>query len=336
MSAATAIRKVEQPFKIFVGNADAPKVIHAGNIGPGKTTIKNGESIIELGFTGGDESFPNYWEAYARRTINGKHEIDGVPVDITNPKYTGELEFLDSKQPGGMIVHCRYVKGVNSLDYLYQVNRLNIISKEKDEQNLMIILSRGEHEIDPAKDAMYALAIKVHPMNTNSKNRTERYKNSMYKEVSLMDTNVKEVKEIQSEYQAMKIVNESATSFAKLKVLHTVLSAEKEIPYNKSDENELFSTLVRYAKQSPEEVLRLVRKYKEDTTSVIEKTKSFNAFDTATNGTLKVGLIKKEVILDGLDVKGEAMIQYLFDNCLEPKNYDAINTLHQLSQTNFK
>lgn len=337
MSAAVSIKSVENPFKIFVGNADAPKVIHCGNIEPGKTTIKSGESIMELEFTGGDESFPNYWESYGVRLINGKrHEKDKAPIEPNDPLYKGEIEFLDPKDPDGVPIFCRYIKGLSSLDYQYQVSRLNQKTKEVDEENLMIILSRGEHSIDPAKDRAYALALKTHPMNASSKIRTDRYKNTMYKEVVLMDVNKKEAKEVTGAFDAVKLVNDSATSFAKLKVFHTILSVDKDIPYSKADENELYETLVVYANQNYKEVIERVRKYKENVTTAIEYAKSHNAFDTTTNGTLKIGLTRKEVLLDGLNCKGEDMIQYLFDTCLEPKTYDAIIVINQQSQTNFK
>ena len=337
MSAAVSIKSVEAPFKIFVGNPNAPTTIFRGNIEKGKTTIKSGEAMTEWDFVGGDESFPNYWEGWGRRVINGVAPGPGKPpIEANDPAYKGEIEFLDAKDPNGTIIYCRYVKGQSTLDYQYQINRLNIIPKEKDEENLMIVLPRGEHEIDPAKDKAYALALKVHPMNADSKTKTNRYTNSMYKEVVLMESQKKEVKAIQIDWEAKKIVNESADTFLKLKVLHTILSAKKEITYNKADENDLYDTLMLFANQSPQDVIDLVLKYKEDTTSIIEKTKSFNAFDTATNGTLKVGLIKKEVLLEDIDAKGEDMIQYLFDTCMEHKTFEAINRLHELSNTNFK
>lgn len=334
---ATSILKVEEPFKIFVGNPNAPKVIHAGNIDKGKTSIKSGESIMELEFIGGDESFPNYWEGWGRRVINGQAPATGKPpIEANDPSYKGEIEFLDPTDKNGTIIYCRYVKGQSTLDYQYQISRLNIIPKERDEENLMIVLPRGEHEIDPNKDRSYALALKIHPMNADSKNRMGRYGSTMYKEVKLMDTQKREVKYLQVDFEAKKIVNESSTSFSKLKVLHEVLSSGKEIKYNTSDENDLYETLMMFAHESPEEVIRLTQKYKENVSAVIEQAKSHNAFDTSTNGVLKVGGIKKEVLLDGIEAKGEEMIQYLFDSCLDPKSSEAIKRLNELSHTQFK
>lgn len=334
---ASALTSVSEPFKIFVGDSKVNKVM-VGFPEKGMATIKDGTTVLEQEYNGGDVTFPNFWEAWGRRVIDGKPDEKGIPIEVTNPKYTGEIEFLDNKDPRGQIIYCRYVKGQNSLDYDYQTIRLGLVKKELDEQNLLLVISRGEHKIDPARDRAYALTMKVHPMNANSRYKTNRYTANLYKEVNVYETQQSSVKALDIDFEAKRYVKDSSSSFAKLKVLHTILSEGKEIAYDKSDETSLYDALMLFANSNPEEVIRLVNKYKMETTEVIEIAKSENAFDTAKNGELKVGKIKKEVLLSNIDsrYKGDDMIQYLFDNCFEPKVFDAINKLHELKTKNFK
>lgn len=334
---SNSVFTVNEPFKIFVGDNTVNK-ISMGFLDRGKATLREGTAISEIEYTGGDVTFPNYWEAWGRRVIGGKPNSDGTPIEVTNPKYTGEIEFLNANDNNGQVIYCRYVKGQLSLDYDYQTIRLGLVKKELDEQNLLLTLSRGEHKIDPNRDKAFALTLKIHPMNGDSKCKTGRYTNTLYKEVKVFETTQSSVKALDIDFEAKKTVKDSSSSFAKLKVLHAILSEDKEIKFDKSDESSLYDALMLFANESPEEVLRLVRKYKEQTSGVIEMAKSENAFDTATNGKLSVGSIKKTIILADIpkEHKGDNMIQYLFDNCLEPKAFEGINKLHELKNNNFK
>jgi len=310
--AVDPIISVTEPFKIFVGDNTINKV-YAGFLEPGKSSVKSGTSVEELEWQGGDISFPNFWEAWGRRIVNVKVKNDkgeekvvikdvnskGEPLTVNDLEYKGEVQFLDKDSDKGYIIYCRYITGQSSLDYDYQVLRLNLIPKEKDEKNLMFNLERGEHKINPVRDRAYALALKVHPMNVNSRYKTSRYQSTLYKEVNVYDTKKSTVRELDLDFEAKTIVKGSSASFAKLKVLHTVLCDGQEIKYDASDDNSLYDALMLFANEKPAEVLRLVSKYKEQVSKAIAIVQAHDEFDCKKDGTIALGGASKKIWMTG-------------------------------------
>ncbi len=350
MASASPILSVTEPFKIFVGD-NSVNELYAGFLEAGKTTVKGGTSMERLEWQGGDVSFPNYWEAWGRRVVNVKAKnpkgedvmvtkdvnSKGEPLTVTDLEYKGEIEFLDQNSDKGYIIYCRYITGQSSLDYDYQTMRLNLVTKEKDEKNLMFNLERGEMKINPVKDRAFALAIKVHPMNADSRYKTSRYQSTIYKEVNVYESNKSNVKALDLDFEAKRVVKASSSSYARLKVLHTVLSDGQEIKYDSSDENALYDALMLYANEQPAEVLRLFAKYKEGVSGVISMIQAHNDFDFKKDGTIALGNTSKKIWMT--DVKGkneDEMVQSIFSNALEPEYYDKINELFNYKAQNYK
>lgn len=330
-----SLLSVNEPFKIFVGDPSINKMYY-GYPENGMATLKNGTSLGEMEYTGGMEAFPNYWEAWGRRVIDGKPLADGTSIEVTHKDYKGEIEFLDANNKNGYPLYCRYIRGQQSIDYQYQITRLGLIPKEKDEENLMLMLDRGEHNIIPQKDQAYALTMKVHPMNSNSVYRTSKSGNSIYKEVDVYETTKTEVKYIDDRFEAVKIIKDNSLTFAKLKAVHTVLTSEKELKYDTSDENDLYNVLMTFANNTPEEVLRLVAKHKEKVSSLIDKFVAYKAFDTTKNGTIGMGTTNKTLLINGLKGKGDDMVQQIFERCLEPEILEVLNKMYDYASKNFK
>ncbi len=333
--ASASIISVDQPFKIFVGDPSINKVYY-GYPEKGMAHLKNGTALGEMEYTGGMEAFPNYWEAWGRRVIKGKPNEDGTEIEVTNKDYVGEIEFLEPSNRLGHPIFCRYIRGQYSLDYQYQITRLNLVKKELDEENLMLMLDRGEHNIIPQKDMAYALAIKVHPMNGTSTFKASHYANSLYKEVDVFESTKSEVRNVDDRFEAIKIIKDHSKNFATLKAVHTVLSSEKEIKYDHSDENSLYNALMILADNAPEEVLRLVAKHKEKVSSLIDEFISYKAFDTTTKGVISMGITNKTKLLDNMEGKGDDMLQRIYERCLEPEILEAINKMYDYSSKNFK
>lgn len=346
---AAPILSVTEPFKIFVGD-NTVNELWAGQITAGKASAKEGTALERVEWQGGEMAFPNFWEAWGRRIVNVKQanakgemvsvtkdtNSKGEPITVTDPEYKGEIEFLDNKSDNGYIIYCRYITGQSSLDYDYQTLRLNLVTKEKDEKNLMITLERGEHKINPTRDRSYALALKVHPMNSNSTYKTGRYKQTMYKEVDPLDAQKSSVKHLDAMFEATSYVK-SCNTFAKLKVLHAVLSDGQEIKYDASNDNSLYESLMMYASETPDEVLRLVAKYKEGVSKVIEIIKAHNDFDCKKDGTIALGKTAKVIWMTDVAGKGEdEMLQTVFTKSLESEYYEKINELFEYKAKNFK
>ena len=329
---SASLISVKEPFKIFVGDPSIIKMFY-GYPEKGMAHLKNGTQLGEMEYTGGVDAFPNYWEAWGRRIINGKINEDGTQVEVTQKDYVGEIEFLEKGNKLGYPIYCRYLRGQSTLDYQYQTTRLQLAKKEVDEENMMINLDRGEHNIIPQRDMAYALAIKIHPMNANSPFSASNFANTIYKEVDVFESTKTEVKFIDNQFEAVKIIKDHSKNFAALKAVHTVLSAEKEIKYDASDENSLYNSLMIFANETPEEVLRLVARHKERVSSLIDKFISYKAFDTTTKGKIGMG---KTLLLDNVEGKGDDMLQQIFERCLEPEILEALNKMHDYASKNFK
>ena len=96
-----------------------------------------------------------------------------------------------------------------------------------------------------------------------------------------------------------------------------------------------------YANTNPIEFNKYIEDYKYEVNNLIEIGKSHEIFDTTKNGVINFGAdgaVKKVTLLDGIpsEFKGELMLQYVYENCLEPKVVTAINKLKDFIKENIK
>lgn len=325
-----SIISVTEPFKIIFGNGK-PLFLQSGFLERGNASIKSGEPIVEVEAKGGDYFVPTFFEAWGRRVINGKPiNKQGLPVQVSDLDYVGDIEFLKPTDTDGYLIQCRYMPESSSLDYQFQIIRQSLPNKENDKGYTPLVYERGEHTIDPSKNKTLALCLKVNPYNETNKLKMPRYTQSFYSEIIKYDVANKTMLKSDISFEAVKLIKESADDYAKVELLFNIIEEGGVIEYDKKDENGKYKALRLLADENPEKILSLVDNYKNFINDIIEKTKSENLFDTTVNGTLKIGKTKKEILLDGIIdeyKKGEDMIQYLFDYCLTPKVYNAIQKL---------
>jgi len=285
----------------------------------------------------GNVIFPNPIMGWGRRLIrNSKGEIitPKESIDVTNREYHGDIDWLKWGDHNGHAIEARYIRNSTSLDYQYQVTRQGLKSKDVDEENNYLIYPSGLKEFNYDTEELLIQHLKIHQNNESSeyRNPDSAFPVSMFREVKSFNVQDVQVKEIDFRFDAGKLIRE-ANSFEKLKVLKSVLERSRsEIVYDETKENDLYETLILYAESSPKQVINTVRDFKADVSKLIELGRAYNAFDCTLNGTIWMTNPSKELLIEDVDAKGDDMLQWLFDNCLEPRVFNAIEKLNLYSQ----
>lgn len=324
---------VKDKYKVLMGGAEAGNTeVTVGFVEKGNATPKG--KHVKQPFKKGNCIFPNRTEAWGRRLIKGE-----VPktkggtagrVEPNNVDYIGEVEWLPYGTEGGYMIIARYKNGCSTLDYQYQL-RVGYAPYDKDEENNYVEFPAGMNEFEYEIDPILIEFLKIHHGNRDSKSKNPNSELDMYREVRVFDTKEQEVKEIDAEWEAVKIVKE-ANSFEKLDVLKKILGGVEAISYNPAKESSLYDNLVLFAKQRSEEFLSAINGYKKNISELVELSKSYEVFDLTTDKKVVLLKPKKEVLIDEADVKGENIPQWMYDNCLEPVVYNALERLMTYSK----
>lgn len=324
---------VKEKYKVLMGGAEAATTeVTVGFLEKGNATPKG--KHVKQPFKKGNCIFPNRTEAWGRRLMKGEvpktKQGQNGRVEPNNLDYTGEVEWMPYGTEGGYMIIARYKNGCSTLDYQYQL-RVGYPAYEKDEEHNYVEFPSGLNEFEYEIDPVLIEFLKIHHGNRDSKSKNPNSELDMYREVRVFDTKEQEVKEIDSEFDAVSIVK-SANSFEKLDVLKMILSGVEVISYNPSKESSLYDNLVLFAKQRSVEFLSAINGYKKNVSELVELCKSFEVFDLTTDNTVVILKPKKEVLIEEVKVKGEDIPQWMFDNCLEPVVYKALEKLMTYSK----
>lgn len=264
-----------------------------------------------------------------RLDSNGKRPPEMLQAN--DKKYTGKVDFnVAWGTPGGIPITTRYKSGSSSIDYDYQVLQMGMPKFENDLENNYLTLPFGENVIFDSEEAKQTM-LATHHENIDSICRNPDTMNGSLRLVKTFESNKEQIKTIDKEFEAVKIVR-AATTFEHLRVLKTIIGDKTEIRYDESDEQALFENILIWVKMNAHTFLDLVKAYDVRVSDIIERFRSYKAYDLTTNGTIRVGQDKKEVVLEGIDAKGDDMLQYLFDARMEPEVFDAVNRMIILAQ----
>lgn len=318
-------------YKILMGGAENAEVI-VGFVEKGNATPKGNH--VKQPFKKGNCIFPNRTESWGRRLIKGEvpKTKSGEParVEPNNLDYTGQLEWLPYGDINGYMIEARYKAGCSSLDYQYQL-RVGYPTYANDLEHNYVEFPSGMNEFDYDIDPILIDFLKIHHGNRDSKSKNPNSELDMYREVRVFDTKEQEVKEIDAEFDAVSIVKQ-ANNFEKLDVLKIILSGVEQITFNPAKESSLYDNIVLFAKQRPVEFLSAINGYKRNVSELVELSKSYEVFDLTTDNAVVILKPKKEVLIEEAKVKGEDIPQWLFDNCLEPVVYKALEKLSTYSK----
>jgi len=254
----------------------------------------------------------------------------GDRLQPNDKRYTGKVKFFKWGTEGGIPITTRYKAGCTSIDYDYQILQLGMRKFEEELEDNYLHLPFGEYSIFDSEEAKQ-LFLSTHHENQDSPSRSPEVMHGSLRMVKTFESTKSQVKSIEKEFEAIQIVKDAKT-FEHLKVLQLILSEKTEIKYDESDETSLFENILLYAKKSAPDFMASVKAYEGRVSEVIERFRSYKAYDWTTNGRLMGGQDKKEILVDGIDAKGEDMVQYLFDFRFEPTVFEAIQKMILIAQ----
>lgn len=316
----------EKAYKISVGNRENKAMVGYLEMGQGNT-ISKGQLLPSQGI-GGFIIFPNRTISWGRRLLKGK--VPDRRIQATDVDYAGEIEWMKWGAEGGYPIIARLKHGCSTLDYDYQITQLQLPKFKEDDEDCYLQLPYGENSIFYDTEEVKAEFLRIHHENQDSISKSPNAEGGLYKEVKVFDTTKQEVKEMDAMFESVKIIKE-ANSFAKLKVLQSIVSSKRVIKHDISDEGSLYDLLILYAKESPDEFIGCVETYKQKVSEIFSKAESYNALDLTKDGDLVVLQPKKELLFSDIPAKGKNMIDWMFKNCLTPEVHEAINKLIHLS-----
>lgn len=321
-------------YHIIVGEQNRIKTVMVGTIekGTGSTVIEQrGETLAKRG----EVIFPNRCQIWGARVIKGKFNKDDREIDVTDPNYKGEVMGLKWGDPRGMLIDVRYIKGLPSLDVLYQENRLNFKideNKPASADAYFLQFPNGENDFDESSDALLIQHLKWHSYNPKSISKDPQFFTQMFFEKNFEEEETVNSLLIDVRFESGRILREAvdgADSMAKCKNLFSIV---KNVTDEEPEDTKMYSYLKVIADKKPALFLKAIEDYKVKVSTTFEKLKNYEAVDWTKDGTLATTKEKKnEVVISELPTKGEAIFDYLLENFTDPKVYEATYKLIQIT-----
>jgi hypothetical protein len=326
----------KESYTIEAGSSSRPETVERGNLEKDMgQSQKQGESVQTL-LRRADIGIPNWTEAWGVR-LDKNGNIPVEPLDIRNPDYKGQIKELNWGDKAGCMIICRYLKGYNTIDMLYQNIILNAAANIREDDpssadDFYLRLQSGDNFFDPESDKYLVQMLKVHYMNGSSKSRSPESMKQMFKERLLVQNEQAETKTYNDKFDALKIVNEASTdnSLSKLKnlllIVRDLYTLDEEVK-----DADLFRVLSMLADTKSELFLSKINEYKKNLSNIFEKAKSYKAIDLTKDGMIVAGTTKQELIGEGIPGKKDGMIDWLMQNYLDQKASDTIFKLKQIT-----
>ncbi len=324
----------EQQYIINAGT-ERPDSIDIGTLerNMGQGTI-NG-AIEKIVPARGQIAVPNWTQAWAVR-LNKKGEP--VPnIDVRDKEYEGQIKELPWNSPGGSLIICRYLKGYNSIDQLFQDVVLNAkeyvngVQETPDSAEVAyLFMLSGMNMYDPESDRYLIQMLRVHYLNRASKFKNPESDKWWFDEYSVEADGVKVEKKLDAKFEALKVVNEASedNSLMKLKNLLTVVAS---ISDNTPKEIDIYKYLQILADSKPVEFLAQIDEYKKKVSNLFEKAKSFNLIDLSKDGIIAAGDGKKEPIGSEVPGKKDGKIDWVLANYLDSNAWGIVLQLESIT-----
>lgn len=322
---------------IIIAGEERPDTIDIGFLekGMGQGTLKGG--IEKLVPARGTISVPNWTECWGVRVVVEDGKIPETPVDVRDKNYRGQILPLPWGTSGGYMIHCRYLKGYNSVDQLYQSLVLNADAYVNSNQETaesaeiaQLFFLSGMNVYDAESDKYLVLMLKIHYLNKASKFKSPDSDKWWFDEYSQEGENLKADAKLDSKFEALKIVNK-ASGDNSLEQLKNLLNVIRNISDREPKDPDLFKYLQVMADTKPVEFLAQIAEYKKKISNIFEKAKSFKLIDVSKDGIIAAGDGKKEVIGSDIPGKKEGMIDWIMNNYLNANAWSIVLQLETLT-----
>lgn len=313
---------------IVVAGDERPAFIKANYVekNSGQTRTEQGKKDQLYANRPGDVGFPNMSECWGV-LLDKEGKVPKEPLSVTDSAYGGNVKWLEWGDAKGCSIVARWLSGYDTLDYQYQKLVLKADDRIKeDSDSWFIVLKSGHNEFDSVTDKRLVELLQISSYNQNSKSRNPDIVASMFREKDEIAEVKEEVKIIDAQFEAVKVVKQAAqdSTLNSLKSLSKALS--KLITVELTDEN-IYQELMKVAQSSSDLFNTQVTEHKRWVSNMFVKAETFKLLDLTLDGTVAAGKDLKEPIATGIPAKGKNMLDYLLENCLSELGSTAISKL---------
>lgn len=336
-----------ETYHITVGG-DRLKTVKIGKIerGSGQTILseERGETLAKRG----DFMFPNKCRVWAVR-LDDKGDIpkdekgNHIKLQPTDNKYKGQLQGLKWGDPKGSIIEARYVSGYPSNDVLYQEKVLNFQINNEDESSAdanFLSFPNGDIDFDNTADPYLVQHLKWHSYNRDSVSRNPTINDNIFYEKTFDQEERLDTQTWDEDFEARKVVAAAGSGADSISKCKNLLSILNSVADEQPEDTKIYAYLKMLSVKRAAQFLQAIEEYKLKVSNVFAKMDSYEIADYTVDGTLVVkdtvgkGKDKhdiQKIVLQDLPVKGRDIYDYMLENLLEPKIFEATFDLIQIT-----
>ena len=309
----------------------------SGQLERGSNTTIVGR-VTPITIKAGTWGIANGTQAWGQRLdASGNPPAKDKVIRVEDDAYRGLIRWLRWGDPRGTLINARYLSGHPTLDKSYQETRLGVkvVDGFVDGESISLItMPHGFNEFDEEERPAFVQMLKIHHQNPKSIYcNPESEAIPMYFEVDDSDNNDEKSTLIETKGELLMLVGSASSKPENIRTLFEIVKDQNRTSVNLEDASEVYKYLQVFADQDPKSFSNRVNGYKERVSAVLEKGRSYNIFDTTKDGFIAAGVTKKEIIIDEVPAKGDAMIDWVMEHCLEPKAYDSIVKIQTITDT---
>lgn len=319
----------ERTYKIMAGRERRGTATTAFLDKNGQIKGEEKEVEVRVGIIG----IPNGTEAWGIR-LNAKGEIPkDKRLNVDDNEYTGRIEWVKWGDTRGTLIQARYVPGCHTLDREYQKLRLRVEVKDQDEFAALITMQHGYNEYDETTKEVLIQMFKIHHYNRTSKFRNPDQDGEMFEELEEFDVAKQETVDLDNKTECLMLVRAASSNPDQVKVLFEIVRGLELKGVNKEDTNDVYKQLKVFADQAPDVFFGRVKTYKAKVSEVVEKARSFKILDLTQEGKIVAtdAKGKRDILIEQVPGKKDEMIEWAFDNFLEPRVFDGIDKLQAIT-----
>lgn len=297
-------------YSIMVGGRE-PSKVEVGFLE--KTTgLPKGQTakaVIQVGTI----SLPNYSKVWGKLIKKGSGDV-----------LTGGINFMKWGAEGGELIEIRYMPNCTSISKLYQDN---VVKLKPQEQDAEINLRYGRNDFDSTTKAAFIEMLKHHSCNKDNESRDPENTDVLFAEYNAKAKNSQKTKDIANRNIATQLVLKCKEDDGYLKVLAQMFELDPA-----SQPDDLIEELLTKADEQPSEFNSVIRDRKQEYKYIFETALSQQLIDVKTIKTEILVITRggKDKLIVDIDEDVKDKIQWVADNCLNPKVFDAITRLSGL------
>jgi hypothetical protein len=322
-------------YKIHAGTKREGSNAIMGDLERGRNDILKGKST-PVTIKAGTWGIPNGTQAWGVR-LDKDGKIPDKALKAEDDKYNGQIKWLKWGDKQGTMIRARFVPGYETLDKDYQDNRLGIkiVDGFLDDGNpiALITMPHGYSEYNEDENPALVQMLKIHHQNPNSiYTNPANDASPMYFEVTEDDNTDERSSLIETKGQCLLLVGAASNKPDNIRTLFEIVKdVNNGATVSKDDASEVYKFLQSFADSDPRTFSNKINGYKTNVSATIEKGRAYNIFDLTKDGFIAAGEKKKDIVLQDVPAKGDKMLDWAYDHCMEPSVYDGLVKLKSIT-----